>query len=449
MTRSGEALIERVSRVGRGEALAAGLAFAALCAVVLMKSPQLLEPDDYAYRASIVALTQGHLFLTDTDYQALLTRLSSDGGPGILQWVQTASGTWISEKNPGYPFLAAPFQALGLLRLAPLFYGALGCAGLFAGARRWLGPWGGTWAVILFCSSGAALTFAWRSTMPTFTDASLVAGGAGALLWAVLATERTGRRRTAIGLLGFLALEAAVMVRYTNVVVLAVAVLAVLLTFRRAGLPGRAVVCWLGSVAVLVAAVLAFDQLAYGSALTTGYSSGVITFSVGSIVPNLRQLPAYLVVAMPMLLLALGALGWQAVLLGRSGGEGIDPVGRAARRRDAAVGAALGAGWLGLWGLYAAYDWTVDVAAGGGSGVQVIRFYVPAIGLMALLGAWLLSRLPRWLVAIILLALAGLGALSFTSLTSGALGGPGGGPGGGVPGGPGAPPGPPPSAPGR
>ena len=52
----------------------------------------------------------------------------------------------ISEKNPGYPFLALPFQALGLLRVAPLFYGALGCLGLFAGARRWLGHWGGTWA---------------------------------------------------------------------------------------------------------------------------------------------------------------------------------------------------------------------------------------------------------------------------------------------------------------
>jgi len=41
------------------------------------------------------------------------------------------------------PFLAAPFQALGIIRWAPLFYGALACLGLFAGAQRWLGRFGG------------------------------------------------------------------------------------------------------------------------------------------------------------------------------------------------------------------------------------------------------------------------------------------------------------------
>jgi hypothetical protein len=33
------------------------VAFAALCVAVLARSAQLLEPDDYAYRASIIALT--------------------------------------------------------------------------------------------------------------------------------------------------------------------------------------------------------------------------------------------------------------------------------------------------------------------------------------------------------------------------------------------------------
>jgi hypothetical protein len=253
----------RHRRVGRAEVLVAVLAFAGLCVAVLTRSLQLLEPDDYAYRASIIALTRGHLSLSNTEYQGLLKELSSGGGQGIQQWVQTAGGAWISEKNPGYPFLAAPFQALGLLRVAPLFYGALGCLGLFAGARRWLGRWGGTWAVVLFCSSGAALAFAWRATMPTFTDASLIAAGAGALVWAMLATERTARRRTVIGLLGFVALEAAVLVRYTNVVILAVAVLATLLVFRRAALPLRAVAWWLGSVGALIAGILGFDQLSY------------------------------------------------------------------------------------------------------------------------------------------------------------------------------------------
>ena len=171
-----------------------------LCIAALSAPAQLVEPDDYAYQASIVGLTQGHwLTLSTAQAHALSTHLLNAasqgrtaqrlGPPGPIQWVQLASGRWISEKDPGYPFLAAPFQALGIIRLAPLFYGALGCLGLFAGARRWLGRYGGAAAVGLFCSSGAALLFAWRDYMPTFSETALIAAGTGALLWAVLAAE--------------------------------------------------------------------------------------------------------------------------------------------------------------------------------------------------------------------------------------------------------------------
>jgi hypothetical protein len=428
-------------RIGRGEVLVAVVAFAAICVAVLVRSTQLLEPDDYAYRASIIALTQGHfLSLTNAEYQGLLKQLSGGGGMGISQWVHTASGTWISEKNPGYPFLAAPFQALGILRVTPLFYGALGCLGLFVGARRWLGRWGGTWAVVLFCSSGAALAFAWRATMPTFTDASLIAAGAGALLWAMLATERTVRRRTVVGLLGFMALEAAVLVRYTNVVILVVAVLAVLVVFRRVALPLPALGWWLGSVAAMVAGVLGFDYVAYGSALKTGYSTGEITFSLASVTPNLQHMPARLVASMPMLLLALGALGWLAVRVVASRRRGMKPERRTSYRRDAVVGVVLVAGWIAIWGLYAAYDWTARMGTGAGSDIHVIRFYLPALGLISLLGAWLLAQLPRWLPVVLLVVLIGLGARSFPTLVAAGFGGPGTGgsqgpPGSGGPGG--------------
>jgi hypothetical protein len=55
--------------------------------------------------------------------------------------------------------------------------------------------------------------------MPTFTDASLIAAGSGTLLWALLAKDASRGRRTAVGLIAFLAFEAAVFVRYTHVVV--------------------------------------------------------------------------------------------------------------------------------------------------------------------------------------------------------------------------------------
>jgi len=151
-------------------------AYVVLCVLVLSVAPRLVEPDDSAYQASIVAMTQGHyLTLSGAQTQALAQALGDPGGPvggripggpsAIAQWVQLGDGQWISEKDPGYPFLAAPFQALGIIRWAPLFYAALACAGLFAGARRWLGRFGGAAAVGLYCSSGAALLLEHRTAV--------------------------------------------------------------------------------------------------------------------------------------------------------------------------------------------------------------------------------------------------------------------------------------------
>jgi len=421
-----------------------------LCIAVLAAAPQLVEPDDYAYRASIVALTDGHpLTLSTAQVTALAAQLNHAAGPGgavsaspgplgsIVQWVQLPGGRWISEKDPGYPFLAAPFQFLGIIRVAPLFYGALGCLGLFFGARRWLGRYGGTVAVGLFCSSGAALLFAWRDYMPTFTDASLIAAGTGALLWALLAGEATTRRRTWAGLLGFLAIEAAVFARYTNIVVLGCAVLAVpAVRWRRpASVPRGALRWWLGSVVLFAVGVAAFDDLVYGGPFKSGYRPGEITFSLGAIGPNLRYLPRHLIAAMPMLVLGLAALAWiiaRWVKLRRAGGEQASPAGgeqAGGARRDLAVGLALAAAWFSVWGLYAAYTWT---AMPGLSSLQDVRFYLPAIGPIALLGAWLVmrvARLPRRasLAAVtsaaVVAAMFGLGIWSFTNMRAFRLGG--------------------------
>lgn len=196
---------------------------------------------------------------------------------GIPQWHREKDGNWISEKNPGYPFLAVPFYELGIIRLAPLFYGLLACLGLFFGARQWLRRrFAGAAAVALYCSSGAAALFAWRDYMPTFTDASLLAAGSGAILWAVLAADPGPRRRTAIGLLGFLALEAAAFTRYTDILVLRVAVLAVIAAARweAARLPATALWWWLGSAVLFAAGLAAFNGLVYGSPASTGYGPG-------------------------------------------------------------------------------------------------------------------------------------------------------------------------------
>ncbi len=374
------------------EATLAAVAFAALCVVVLSVAPQSAEPDDGAYRASIVAMTEGHfLTLSTAQAETLARKLGDNPAAPPNQWVELSDGRYISEKDPGYPFLAAPFQALGIIRWAPLFYGALACLGLFIGARRWLGRFGGLAAMGLYCSSGAALAFAWRDYMPTFTDASLIAAGSGILLWAVLATEARPRRRTWAGLAGFAAIEIATFVRYTNIVILGCAVVAVILAWRlrAARLPLRTLCCWLASVAVFGAGVAIFDDLVYGGPLTTGYQPGEVTFGLGAIGPNLRLMPAHLMQAMPMLVFGLIALAWiilRWLVLRRVGGQA-----GAVARRDLSVGAALATSWFAIWGLYSAYTWTADPTS---VTVQVVRFYLPAIGAIALLGAWLVTRIP-------------------------------------------------------
>jgi hypothetical protein len=233
-------------------AVVAAACVVGLCILVLTRSTQLVEPDDLAYRASILALEHGHLWLTNAQYAALAHQLSgsSAGGlGGIAQWVHRADGTWISEKNPGYPFYAVGFARLGLLRLAPLFYGGFAAVALYLGGKRWLGRWGGASAVALFCSSGAAMVFAWRATMPSFTDAAMVAAGCGLLLWTVLAAQYTARRRILVGLLAFFAFDSAMFIRYTNVVAVlcAAGVVALLAVFARGTLPRRASATWLAS----------------------------------------------------------------------------------------------------------------------------------------------------------------------------------------------------------
>jgi hypothetical protein len=402
------------------DAALAAAAFAALCVVVLSVAPQAAEPDDGAYHASIVAMTEGHfLTLSTAQAETLARKLNDNPAAPPNQWVELANGRYISEKDPGYPFLAAPFEALGIIRWAQLFYGALACLGLFIGARRWLGRFGGLAAVGLYCSSGAALAFAWRDYMPTFTDASLIAAGSGALLWATLATEATPRRRTWAGLAGFAAIEIATFVRYTNIVILGCAVVAVIVAWRMraANLPLGTLYWWLASVAVFGAGVATFDDLVYGGPLTTGYQPGEVTFGLGAIGPNLRVMPAHLLQAMPMAVLGLVALAWiivQWLVFRRADGQA-----GALARRDLWVGLSVAASWFAIWGLYSAYTWTTDPT---NVTVQFVRFYVPAIGAISLLGAWLVTRIPgrAWraglISTVIITALFGLGVWSFYAM---------------------------------
>jgi hypothetical protein len=168
--------------------------------------------------------------------------------------------------------------------------------------------------------------------------------------------------------------------------------------------------------------VAIFDDLVYGGPLSTGYRFATgpsqVKFGLGAIGPNLRYLPAHLIQAMPMLVLGLAALAWiiiRAVTLRRAGAE-------SPARRDLWAALALAASWLAIWGVYSAYYWTNDPSE---DTLQTVRFYVPAIGAISLLGAWLLTRIPgrTWLAglttAAVVAAIFVLGAWSFHAMVAG------------------------------
>lgn len=419
----------------RYDAIVAVAGYLGLVAIALTHATSLLEPDDFAYRASIVALSEGHVLLTTAQYRALVHQLASFDPAGIAQWHHLASGRWISEKNPGYPFFAVAFYFVHALRLAPLFYGALGAFGLYHGARAWRGGWAGAAAVWLYSFSGAALVFAWRSTMPSFTDASLIAAGTGGLVWAMLRVGVSQRRRCAVGLLSFLALDGAVFIRYTDVAPLLVALAAVVALHRAARIGRVTLALWLAVNAAFAVGLGAFNLWAYGGVTSTGYSAGEISFSLSAIGPNLRTLPRDLAITMPAWVLAAVALGWVLVrwLRGRTlerrdavehdavECEAVErgAVEQGVARRDVAVALALALAWLAPWAWYFAYTWTAQMG-GGGDPVHLIRFYLPAIGPVAMLGAWALSRWHTGLALVLLSVVVVMALLSFHEMAGGA-----------------------------
>ena len=399
------------------EVLLALAGYAALVIVSLSHAAQLLEPDDYAYQASIRALREGHILLSTAQYSALELQISSSGGLGVAQWHHLASGYWISEKNPGYPFFAVIFSILHVSRATPLFFGAVACIALFFGARAWLGRYAGTYAVLLYCSSGAALAFAWREMMPTFTDASLIAAAFGTLVYVGCTPSLSERKKTLLGLAAFVALESSAFIRYTDALELGVVIIATISLKRVASWSWRSVAIWMGSVMVFVCAVLAFDWWAYGSPTSTGYSDGEISFSISALWPNLTGMPKYLLASMPLAVLAATAFFWIIIRLSMTTSNAPREV-AAARLRDATIGAILAVGWLGMWVLYLTYPWTVTQMSGlQVDAVHLVRFYLPALGCLALLSTYVLVKLGRRFAFAIAAALFIAGALSFHSLT--------------------------------
>ncbi len=262
------------------EAALAAAAFAALVTVVLSVAPQLgVEPDDGAYRASIVAITEGDfLTLSATQAEALARTLGDNPAAPPNQWVELPGGRVISEKDPGYPFLAAPFQALGIIRWAPLFLRRRAGLALWpleqnawrlARAFRRCGGGG----PVLLVRGGAAVRLArlHADVHGRVADRGRIGNPAVGIASdrSQLPAAYLGRARGVRG-----DRDRDVYPNSTSTyVILGCAVVAVTVTWwlRAANLTRRTLYWWLTSVAVFGIGTGVFNDLVYGSPLSSGY----------------------------------------------------------------------------------------------------------------------------------------------------------------------------------
>jgi hypothetical protein len=377
-------------------------------AIVLAKVPILFEADDYAYRASIVALKNGLITLSASQYAQLNGALRGSGQFGIYQWVHLADGSWISEKNPGFPFLAEPFYLLGNLRMIPVFYSLLAVTGLYLGARKWFGAGAGLVASISFLFSGASLAYANRLTMPTFTEACLVAAALGLLLWSCKSGD-SHRARVVLSSLAFVFLGAAVFSRYTNAVIYVGVLFPFLVFYKRLHFLWGAVLCWMGVTASFATLILCFNNHFYGGWLKSGYSGQHFASSLSNFPKNISQITPFLLESMPVVLLAL----WGAYHLLKK-----EPsvTGGVARQRRV-LGMVLVLSVVLPWGLYFGYDRTAFNLSSQAA-FHVVRFYVPALGALALLATSQLMKIGFRLRVVLLVILVACSLWSFATLTT-------------------------------
>jgi hypothetical protein len=268
--------------------------------------------------------------------------------------------------------------------------------------------------------------------MPTFTDTSLIACGIGLLIWTVLSAERRTPVRVGIGALAFFSLGLALFVRYTSITVLVIAaVFAVFACFvKRWGLPRWALLVWALVVLVPIGIALCFNVTYYGSLTKTGYLPGAVEFSLSAVPTNIRELPWRLAEAMPVSLAALAAIFVMVrTQLNFRKSQAFDDT--AARVEDGSgltlasesviadrwMGLFLVCSWVSTWGLYVMFVWTSQVIEGAevnGIGTYTFtRLFVPSLGAIVLLAAWLLVRLPRGVALLIVAALLCFGIADF------------------------------------
>ncbi len=418
--------------------------FAAACLVIVVPD-RFKEPDDWAYRAAVENFSQGRLTVDSTLHQQQVTAASHDGGQ-LVQYVQIGPDEWAFEKAPGYVYFLVPFYLIGFPQLANILLAAALALVIYLLLKELVNEKTACLGVLLILFTPAGLAMLQREYIDGFASAATTGIGGGLYIYYCLKSATLKPKASAALLFstGFF-LAAAIAVRYTDAVVVAVLGLHFVVTrlgMLKRGRRGEVVreTLLLGAGALIpLSLLLWYHQTVFGSPFAYGYEYTRLNVKfaydyIGDprswqiILENLKKMPGPILTGFPFLVLTIPAIVISILQKAKT------KIGQ--NRSTPTLGWStlkpnlfwLLLGWLvAVFGLYLMYEWTANQRVTGQPFIILARFYLPALLPMALFAALLVGRISvRIAFALVITAMI-LGGIVFGQASSQTLhaGGPG------------------------
>jgi hypothetical protein len=403
--------------------------FIAAIILVMVIPAQMSGASPWAYYYGVKNFSQGKLVI---DNRLLFQEMNEarDQGGFLMQYVKIGENRWALEKAPGYVFYLVPFELMGIPRWGNVLLAAGMVAVTYLLLRRWRDEKTACFGSLLMLFTSIGLIMLNRAYMDTFASLAFLAIGGGLYFYYLM--ERKNLRRATGGALlfaAFLLTGWSVVVRLSNLPVAIILALHFVVTRavawgkgERAGIPTEVLAVALGA-GLPTMALLLYNYYIFGSPLSYGYKYtpfpvkfayqyiGQVNGSGQSlpwriILDNLKSVPPALVEGFP--LLVIGVPGIIAVLYFKFFHKKGKPTGKWSSLHEELPWDILLVliGWfLGVYLLYMTYEFTAEYLPGTSSFFRFSRYYLPGLFPVAIISAFVISRLPQKLAVPIVIAI--------------------------------------------
>ena len=397
-------------------------------ALSLVIPAHMFAPDDWAYYYAVENFSDGKLVVDDLlHFQQVYEAWQKEGL--LVQYNRIDFNKWAMEKAPGYVLFLVPFKLIEIPRAGNVLL-ALGVTLVtYILLKRLRDEKTACIGSLLMLFTPASLIMFNRSYVDGFAANAFLAMGGGLYIYYTLKQDSIRPARGAVLLfLAFLLAAWSVVVRYTNLPVVAILALHFVITRMMALLRRNEtrlrfeIPPVILGVGLPVALLLFYNVSVFGSAFDNGYNYtlapvkfayqyiGAVDltgkpYPLNIIAGNFRNVPWPLFIGYPLLIFGIPGLVvvfYQkiAALLKRRGLPG--------PWADLDIELPWGillilAGWfIGVFGLYMMYEWTATPYLSGHPYIQMkefhfmefARFYLPGLLPVVVVVALVIARMP-------------------------------------------------------